>query len=128
MLESHEFALVAADGPDPNSMGGWCVEYQSEEFIATISQDRGGDIISVSIGSRVRHRPRGHMRGPWSLSHLRGFLDGSLDHYNFESINDQIEWLRENSKRILQSQFLNSDELNQWSVVASRRLLGDNAG
>ena len=132
ILDPYDFELANAVGPDPNSMGGWYSEYQTSEFVATISQDRSNDAVSVCIGARIRVKSRAHMRGPWSLFHLRGFIDGSDDHYIFRSISDQFAWLRANLDRILQSNLLNSEELNQWSISASRRMFGqageENAG
>jgi len=124
ILAPHAFELANAVGPGPNSMGGWYSEYHTNEFVATISQDRSNDTVSVCMGSRIRVKPSAHMRGPWSLSHLRGYIDGSADHYVFRSIGDQFAWLRANLDSVLHSNLLNSEELNQWSISASRRMFG----
>ena len=124
VITPHEFTLVTAIGPDPNAMGAWYLEYQTPEFLVTLSQDRTGDVACVCVGSRIRHKPRGHMRGPWSMSHLRGYLDGMLDHFIFDSADEQISWLHDHADTILMTTFLNSNKLNQWSVNASRRLFG----
>ncbi|MGZ0164694.1 MAG: hypothetical protein ACKVII_12280 [Planctomycetales bacterium] len=109
---------------DSSAMGGWYVGWENSEFVASASQDRSGDVLAICIGSRIRRRPRAQMRGPWSLSHLRGHLEGTPDHYIFESAEDQITWLESNLDRLLNSSFLNSDELNAWAVNASRRRYG----
>lgn len=64
------------------------------------------------------------MRGPWSLSHLRGYLDGGQDHHIFGTVQEQFVWLEANIDRLLDTTFLNSDELNIWAVDASRRMFG----
>lgn len=104
--------------PSPRSMTAWLYTAESDEFKIEISRDRGG-LVSIAIGSRVRRRPRAHMRGPWSLSHLRAYLEGDVDHYKFSDFQKEISWLKENLERILNTSFLNSDELNEWAVNAS---------
>lgn len=124
LLRPHGFVVLTKHGPDPDHMGGWFAEFQTGEFRVIVSQDRTGDVVSICIGSRVRPKAGTHMRGPWSLSHLRGYLDGGSDQYIFSRVEDQIAWLCENLSTVLQSSLLNSDKLNQWSVHASRRLFG----
>ena len=67
------------------------------------------------------------MRGPWSMSHLKGYLDGGKDHYVFKSIGEEKSWLEENEIKLFDSSLLNSDALNQWAVKASRRLFGQDS-
>jgi hypothetical protein len=107
-----------------SSMGGWHVTLQNLEFVVHVGQDRAGDIEFIAIGSRVRRKPRAQMRGPWSLSHLRGFLDGQRDHRLFHHIQEQSSWLEENENQLFDSSLLNSDDLNTWAVNASRRMFG----
>lgn len=123
ILQGRDFEQTSAQGPDRSAMGGWLTEFQSDEFIAQVSQDRTGDVVSICIGSNIRPKTGAHMRGPWSLSHLRGYLDGQLDHFRFENPDEQLTWLRNNLNVILDSDLLNSDELNAWAVKASRRML-----
>jgi hypothetical protein len=105
-------------------MGAWWVSMETTEFIVTASQDRPDDVLGICIGSKVRRKPRAQMRGPWSLGHLRGFLDGNRDHFRFASGRDQLNWLQANIEQLLNTEFLNSDELNAWAVSASRRMFG----
>ncbi len=107
-------------------MGEWFVYYENSEFILGIGRDRGGH-ISIDLGSRIRRKLRAHMRGPWSMSHLKGYLDEGKDHFIFESINEEVSWLEENEMTLFDSSLLNSDALNQWSVKASRRLFGQDS-
>lgn len=58
------------------------------------------------------------------MGHLRGYVEGSKDQYKFASIEEEASWLSSNEKDLFDSSFLNSDELNQWAVKASRRLFG----
>ena len=97
---------------------------ESSEFVVFAFQDRADDILTICVGSRMRRKPRAHMRGPWSLGHLRGFIDGFYDHYIFESPTEQLDWLQANIGKLLNTPFLNSDELNTWAVKASRRMFG----
>ena len=124
LLKPRGFVALDPRAPDPDTMGGWCAEYLTDEFRVIASQDRTGDVVSICVGSRIRRKPAAQMRGPWSLSHLRGHLDGSLVHYIFGCVEDQIDWFHDNVTEILQTPLLNSDHLNQWSVDASRRLFG----
>ncbi|HVW01375.1 MAG TPA: hypothetical protein VHB77_13575, partial [Planctomycetaceae bacterium] len=82
------------------------------------------DAIHICVGSRIRPKPRAHMRGPWSLSHLRGYLDGNPGHFIFDDISEQIAWFRANIAKLLQTSLLNSDELNKWACEAARRRFG----
>ena len=108
---------------DKSAMGEWYVYFENAEFILGVSQDRGG-FTSIELGSKKRIRPRAHMRGPWSMSHLRGFLEGSKDNYKFTSIDSEALWLERNQNQLLDSELLNSDKLNKWAVEASKRLFG----
>ena len=96
------------------------MDFRSDELIVSASQDRAGDGISICVGSLIRRAPRKHMRGPWSLSHLHGFLHNSRVHYRFASIADEIDWFRDSLHQLLDSDLLNSDGLNDWAVTASR--------
>jgi len=109
---------------DISAMGEWYVYFENADFILGVSQDRSG-FTSIELGSRKRIRPRAHMRGPWSMSHLRGFLEGSKDHYKFTDIDSEALWLENNQDQLFDIKLLNSDKLNQWSVEASRRLFGE---
>ncbi len=105
-------------------MGAWSVRFETVEFVVSASQDRSDDVLGICIGSRIRSKPRAHLRGPWPLSHLRGFLDGILEHFRFKDSDEQLAWLAENVDRLLNSEVLNSDELNLWAARASRRMFG----
>ena len=111
---------------DKSAMGEWYIYYENSEFILGISKDRS-ERVTLSLGSKVRRKPRAQLRGPWSMSHLKGYLDGGKDHYLFESTEEEISWVEENERQLFDSSFLNSDELNQWAVKASRRLFGQDA-
>ena len=104
-------------------MTAWAYSADTDEFTIEIERDRGGH-IRIYVGSKVRRKPRAHMRGPWSLSHLRGYLDGNAEHFRYTDVDDQIRWLHDNIQSLLDTSFLNSDELNKWAVRASRRLFG----
>jgi hypothetical protein len=108
---------------DRSGMGEWLVYYENSEFVLEISKDRG-DYIGISLGSKTRRKPRAQMRGPWSMSHLRGYLDGKKDHFKFENIRAEVSWLEENEMQLFDTSLLNSDGLNQWAVKASRRPFG----
>lgn len=111
---------------DKSAMGEWYIYYENSEFILGISKDRS-ERVTLSLGSKVRRKPRAQLRGPWSMSHLKGYLDGGKDHYLFESTEEEISWVEENERQLFDSSFLNSDALNQWAVKASRRLFGQDA-
>lgn len=108
---------------DKSSMGEWYVDYDTTEFVLSITSDRSNH-ISIELGSKVRRKARAQMRGPWSMSHLKGYLDGRVVHYKFKDFNEEITWLEENELKLFDSALLNSDELNQWSVNASKKLQG----
>ncbi len=123
VVSHHALKLVRHDR---SAMGEWFVYYENSEFVLGIGRDRGGH-ISIDLGSKIRRKARAHMRGPWSMSHLKGYLGEGKDHFNFKSINDEISWLEENKMALFDSSLLNSDALNQWSVKASRRLFGQDS-
>lgn len=122
LLGQHGFAQLRLIHPGEATMGAWLVDYQSDEFIVSAGQERSGEVPDVSVGSRFRRKPRAHMRGPWSLGHLRGFFEGRPDHYLFCSAEEQLDWLEKHLDVLLDSTLLNSDDLNAWAVEASRRL------
>jgi hypothetical protein len=126
LLAPQGFNLDSCVGPDATAMGAWYIEFRSPTLIVTASQDRTGDSTSICVGSLVRRAPRKQMRGPWSLSHLRGYFDNARIHHSFKSVSDQLAWLRAESNRILDSDMLNSDELNDWAVSASHVMFGQN--
>jgi hypothetical protein len=106
------------------SMGAWSARFENDEFVVVTSQDRSGDAVGIGIGSKVRRRSRAQMRGPTWLSALRGYLEGSPDHYSFSNIEEQLSWLADHLDKLLVTSFLNSDELNTWKVEAARRMFG----
>ncbi len=118
VISRHALNLVKHDR---SGMGEWFVHYENSEFVLGISKDRG-DNISIDLSSKFRRKPRAKMRGPWSMSHLRGYLDGKKDHFKFKNLLEEISWLEENEMQLFDTSLLNSDELNQWAVNASRRL------
>jgi hypothetical protein len=126
MLTLHGFRLSSFIGPESEAMGAWYCEFRSSTLIVTASQDRTSDLTSICVGSLVRRAPQKQMRGPWSLSHLRGFFDNEYRHHAFDGVADQIEWLRETVDRVLDSDMLNSHELNDWLIATSRVMLGKN--
>ena len=123
VITRHELKLVKHD---KSAMGEWYAYFENDEFIVSVSQDRSG-FTSIELGSKNRIKPKARMRGPWSMSHLRGYLEGIDDHYKFGSIAEEASWLENNDKRLFDSSFLNSDELNKWAVNASRRLFEQDA-
>lgn len=122
LLVPRGFRQYSFIGPDPTAMGAWYVEFRSSSLTVAASQDRTGDSTSIRVGSLNRRAPRKQMRGPWSLSHLRGFLDNAPIHHAFADVSDQLRWLRESLVQVLDSETLNSDELNDWSISASRSM------
>ena len=43
-------------------------------------------------------------------------------HQSFDDVSAQLKWLRDSLDRVLDSEMLDSDELNDWAVSASRVL------
>lgn len=119
------WGLVVVGRETSGTMGAWSVRWESVEFVVDLSRDRIGEMGWISIGSMLRRKPRSHRRGPWSLSHLRGYLDQQPDHYLFTGLREQLDWYRENEHRLLNSSLLNSDELNAWAIQASRRMFSE---
>lgn len=108
---------------DKSAMGEWYANFENTEFIVVVSQDRGG-LTCIELGSKIRIRPGAHIRGPWSMSHLKGYIDGNKDHYRFTNIEEEVKWFTKHHRQLFDSSFLNADNLNQWAVKASRRLFG----
>ena len=105
-------------------MGAWSARFENDEFVVVISQDRSGDAVGIGVGSKIRPRARAQMRGPIWLSALRGYIEGSPDHYLFSDVEEQLSWLADHLDQLLVTSFLNSDELNTWRVKAARRMFG----
>ena len=126
LLAPQGLTLHSFVGPDATAMGAWYIDFRSPTLIVTASQDRTGDSTSICVGSLVRRAPRKQMRGPWSLSHLRGYFDNALNHHSFDDVSEQLAWLSAASDRILDPDMLNSDQLNDWAVSASRVMFAQN--
>jgi len=109
------------------TMGGWWWRTENDEFIVMVEQHRSGDTFAISVGSKIRRKPRAHVRGPHTLYHLRGYVDGVKDHYIFRDSLEQLEWFETNVGKLLDTSFLNSDALNTWKVKASRRMFGQDS-
>jgi hypothetical protein len=114
----HDLQLIEHD---ISAMGEWYVWFENPEFIVGVSKDRI-EFTSIEIGSKKRRKPRAHARGPWSMSHLRGYLEEKQVHYRFLNIEEEALWFKNNDSTIFDSNLLNSDELNKWAVKASRKL------
>ena len=70
------------------SLGDRWFQIESDEFVVTAGQDRAGDVVGLCVGSKKRRIPRAYMRGPWSLSHLRGYLDGNAARFMLVDAED----------------------------------------
>ena len=92
VISRHSLQMVKHD---KSAMGEWFVYYENSEFILGIGKDRSG-YASIELGSKVRRKPRAQLRGPWTMSHLKGYLDGSKDHYRFEGLDEEMSWLENN--------------------------------
>lgn len=120
IVRPHGFVIAEVFPLTSKSMGSWWFIAESEEFQIVAGRERGGP-ITVEVASRVRRKPRAHMRGPWALSQLRGFREGKPDHLNFANVEEEMLWLERHLESILVTSFLNCDELQEWAVKASRR-------
>ncbi|WP_339910193.1 hypothetical protein [Symmachiella dynata] len=109
---------------DPLTMGGWHFSMETSEFVVIALQERAYATLGVYVGSKIRRKPRAHMRGPWFLELLRGYIIGDQDHYETMTPREQLDWLQANIEQLLNTPFLNSDDLNTWAVKASRRMFG----
>ena len=117
------YDFVVSTEETHGSMGEGHAVLENAEFWITIERDRGGSPEWIIVGPKARPRPGAHMRS-WSLSHIRGFLDGLDDHYRFQNLEDQCAWFEENHEQVLDVDLLNSDSLQRWAVQASKRLFG----
>lgn len=104
---------------DNSAMGERHVIFENSEFIVSVSQDRIG-FASVELGSKLKRASKMQKRGTWSMGHLRGYMDGFSNHYVFENIKDEGRWFLEQETKLFDSTFLNSDDLNNWAIKASR--------
>lgn len=104
-----------------SQMGEWWIKFENLEFIVVFEKDRGG-FKSISIGSKKRIKPGAHLRGTWSIQHLKGFLENLETQAKFNTFGDQIAWLEENLDKLFDSALLNSDDLNKWSIQSSKTL------
>jgi hypothetical protein len=116
------YGFVAGE-EDKGAMGESGLLLENPEFWIQLWRDRYEGKEAISIGSKVRPRPRAHLRH-WQLSQLRGYLERLDDHYPFGNIIEEINWLKENSEQLFNSSFLNSEGLNAWAVKAARRHFG----
>jgi hypothetical protein len=117
-IERRGFAVDHDEGP----MGEAWVRLQDDEFVVTAFRDRGG-FEWFTVGTKVRPRPRAHLRS-FLLERLVSYLDGGQDPNPTADLETQARWLVERQGRILDSAFLNSEDLNFWNLNAARLLFG----
>lgn len=103
---------------------GWFFQAESDEFIVTAEQVRSGDVFTILVGSKKGGEPYADERFPWSLSHLRGYIDGLDGQYEFKSAVQQLGWFGKHVNELLDSTVLNSEELNSWATEQARKMFG----
>src|SRR5579883_2767585 len=118
-ISLHGFTITA-DGDQASEFSAY-VALQGDEFVVTIVRDRGQEWID--IGTKVR---RGLRRRPrsWPVGHLVAYLDGSPDPYPVSDLETEAKWLKERAGELLDSELINSKDLTDWAVRASRRFWG----
>jgi hypothetical protein len=105
---------------DEASMGDAWVRLQSEEFVVDVCRDRGG-LEWITVGSKVRPRPRAHLRS-FLLCRLISYLDRKFDPNHRIEFEAAAEWLLVHQDLILNSAFINAEDLRAWDVDAARLL------
>ena len=118
LIERRGFTVESDEG----TMGEAWVRLQSEEFFVEVYRDRGGREW-ITIGSKVRPKPRAHLRN-FLLSRSSSYLDGKLDPNPKIDLEAEAGWLLANQDVILDSSFINSEDLRLWNVDAARVLFG----
>jgi hypothetical protein len=118
LIERRGFSVES----DERSMGEAWVRLQSEEFVVDVCRDRGGSEW-ITVGSKVRPRPRAHLR-TFLLSRLISYLDGKLDPNHTIEFEAAAEWLLVHQDLIFNSAFINAEDLRDWDVDAARVLFG----
>ena len=103
-------------------MGEWYVTAGNDGYTVIISSDRGGR-EHLEIQTKTRAKKGAPLRS-WSISHLRGFLEGGEEHYIFDSLAEQLRWVEARESELFDNALLNSDELKKWSSKAARKFLG----
>ncbi|MCG8434610.1 MAG: hypothetical protein MJA83_11315 [Gammaproteobacteria bacterium] len=114
-MRRHGFEISESSA---NSMGEWSVCMENGEFFLFVSRDRGG-YESIEISAKSRSRKGAHLR-TWSLSKLRGYLEDLDNHYRFHSLKEQADWLQSHEEELLNTAFLNSENLRKWNTKVSR--------
>lgn len=115
LVRRHDLRLIDSKA---GNMGEWYATMETRDFSFCVYKERGPAVV-VEIGSKTRPKKGAPLRS-WSLSQLRGFLDGLCGHYEFNSIEDQVSWFDAHESKLLQTELLNSESLRKWSVKAAR--------
>lgn len=105
-----------------NEMGEWYLSTENDAYTVIISSDRGGR-EHVEIQTKIRAKKGAPLR-TWSIGHLRGYLEGGDEHYVFNSLAEQLQWLEPRESELFDNALLNSDDLRRWSSAAARKFLG----
>jgi hypothetical protein len=117
LIKQRGFTIVAEG--DQQSTVGACVQLHSSDFVVLVIRDRGQE--RMVVGTTTRPKPRAPIRS-WPLGHVVAFLDDQSDPYPVSNLTTEACWLKDRPDEILDASLLNSEELREWAVRASRRL------
>lgn len=109
-----------------NSSGGCCmgecsVTFEGDELLLQVGCDRFYGREDVDIGTKIPRRPR-VAPGWFNLGRIRGYVDGLKEFYDFESLDEQIEWLTTHADTVMNTAFLNSEDLHSWNKEVLRKV------
>ncbi len=101
----------------PGTQNGEGVYFENEHFCIVVSNERSEE--SISVLCKIRPRPRAQLRY-YSIGSLVAFLDGKSKPYPLRDFARDADDLLRLELECLSIDTLNSDELHDWHLKASR--------
>lgn len=115
LAERHSLS-IRCEGT-PGTQNGELVYLENDRLAIVASNERSEE--SISISCKVRPRPRAHLRS-YSLGSLCAFLDGKSSPHPLRDFAQDADDLLRFEHECLSIDTLNSEELHDWQLTASR--------
>ena len=115
LAERHSMS-IRCEGT-PGTQNGELVYLENDSLAIVASNERSEE--SISICCKVRPRPRAHLRH-YSIGSLCAFLDGETKPHPLRDFSQDADDLLRLEDECLCIDTLNSEDLSEWELEASR--------
>ena len=115
LAERHSLS-IRCEGT-PGTQNGELIYFENDRLSIMVSNERSEE--SISICCKVRPRPRAQLRH-YSIGSLCAFLDGKLKPHPLRDFAQDAEDLLRLEDECMSIDTLNSEDLREWELKASR--------